>query len=165
MSSRVGGLSLNRPGLGLSLNLFLDSIPNPGVNLVLLLLIPHLSHRLHLLNIEVSDGPKVIPSSCRVLSGSVSLIVDDTEALSRGDQVTSLEITVAGLANGAHGSKGNLSRGRKGANEALEDDARGAGVGWEVDVDVRYKGSCGVGDEEDRDDSTEGYCLFVNTIR
>lgn len=98
------GLPLNSLSPDLSLDLFFDSIPNPCVNLVLLLLIPHLSHRLRLLNIEVSNGPKVIPSSCRVFSSSISLIVDDTEALSRGDQVASLEITVAGLANGAHGS-------------------------------------------------------------
>lgn len=50
-------------------------------------------------------------------------------------------------------------------NEALEDGARGAGVGGEVDVDVGYKGSRGVGDEEDGDDAAEGHCWVVSALQ
>ena len=96
---------------------------------------------------KVAHGTKIIPFAGRILRACVTSIVYDAEPLPRGHQVTRHHVAIARLANYAHRGDGELCRGRRGADEALEGCDGGTRRGWEVDVDVCDKGGCDVGDE------------------
>ena len=96
---------------------------------------------------KVAHSTEIIPLADRILSTRITRIVYDAEPSPRGNQVARHHVAVARLANHAHRGDGELCRGRRGADEALERCAGGARRGWEVDVDVCGKGGCNVGDE------------------
>lgn len=64
-------------------NPLLDSIPNPPIDLVRLLLIPHLPLPL-VLDVELADSSEHVPATPGVLLGRVADVVDEAEAAAHG---------------------------------------------------------------------------------